>query len=158
HTYQGDIRLTVRDTGGTSDVTGPESRDEDLELIDHGSARFAESDFRQSIPDAPRIIGRGQIFAEKGSITLNVGDDIETDANSRIVAAKGIDILGDANFIDGTNQGTDPDIGFGTNMKLLGEIIAGAVLLTAGTLSGPNPVGVAVRSTSAPVYLTRIFG
>jgi len=43
HTYEGNIRLTVRETGGTDDVTLPELRDEDLELIDHGNARFAES-------------------------------------------------------------------------------------------------------------------
>jgi hypothetical protein len=156
HTYTGDIRLTVRESGGTDDITGLEYRDEDLELIDNGSARFAESNDRDpgSQIDADRIIGHGQIFAEHGSVTLIVGDDIETDANSFILADDEIAIFGDEGAVDGVRSGSDPDAGYGTTIILRGQIIANAVV-TPG-----NPIGMAVAYTAGGPggVMTEIFG
>jgi len=160
HTYTGDIRLTVWES---SDL------DENLLLIDNGSARFAESAARQGHTDDPRVVLQGQIFAEAGSIALNVGDNIMTDTNSRIIAAgynaskemtatANIDILGDADFEDGVNLGGNPDDGYGTTMILRGAIIAGAVLTTPGSQQGGAPVGVAVPYDDTPQFLTEIFG
>ena len=164
HTYDGDIRLTVRE--GT-DAT---SQAQYLDLIDHGSARFAEGS--DTIPgthtDANRIFDHGQVYAETGSVELRVGDDVTLDANSEIVAGKGIIIRGDFG---------DLDPGYGTTILLRGQIIAGAVLLVAGnrTPSTPasntdknKPVGTSAPNASvAPTpaetvayanRLTQIFG
>ena len=149
HTYTGDIRITVQDTGGVNDNTGLEGADEDLELIDHGSARFAESNARQSNPDADRIFTNGQIFAEIGSITLIVGDDIETDANSLIMANGNIDIYGDQASFDGVFTGVDPDVGFGTNMILRGRIIANAVVTAGNQVGRQSRSGRPFRSSTA---------
>ena len=168
HTYDGDIRLTVRESNAPG---------ENLELIDNGTARFAESNTRQSNPDAPRVIDHGQIFAEQGSVTLIVGDDIETDANSFILAGRSsnladgnITIYGDASAVDGilgdsNGDGSvdasdgDPDEGYGTTVVLRGQIIANAVV-TAGNQYGTNPIGSAVAYTdgSPGDVMTRIFG
>ena len=69
HTYTGDIRLIVRESGDVNDDTGSDVSDEDLELSDNGSARFAESNLRLPAvqTDGPRTIGHGTIFAEATS-------------------------------------------------------------------------------------------
>ena len=141
HSYEGDIQLTVRDSTDT---------DEHLQLVDSGSARFAESNTRApgNQPDAPRAVPHGQIFAEKGAVTLRVGDNVDLGANSEILAAEGIVIRGDYG---------NADPGDGTRMNLRGRIIAGATV-TPGSPVGDTPVGSAVETLAAPVYLTQIFG
>ncbi|MEE4314510.1 MAG: Calx-beta domain-containing protein [Desulfofustis sp.] len=161
HTYEGDIRLTVRENS---------ARGENLELIDNGTARFAESNTRQSNPDAPRVIDHGQVFAEGGDVTLIVGDNIETDANCFILANGNITIYGDASAVDGLLGDTngdgvvddsdgDPDVGYGTTVVLRGQIIANAVV-SAGIQSEANPIGSAVAYTDGDPggVMTRIFG
>jgi hypothetical protein len=154
HAYTGNIRITVRDSGGL-----PEN--DDLVLLASGSSRFAENNATAggSDPDAPRTVAHGQVFAEQGSVTLLVGDDITLDDNSQIVANLDIEIYGDANFYDGVNQLVDPDAGYGTDMVLRGRIIANAHLVTAGAQTGLNPIGVAESEVSTgPVYQTNIWG
>ena len=51
-------------------------------------------------PDAPRSIPKGQIFAEAGSVTLRVGDDVAPHQNSEILADVSIDIFGDFADLD----------------------------------------------------------
>ncbi|MBL8482242.1 MAG: hypothetical protein JNJ60_08610, partial [Rhodocyclaceae bacterium] len=155
HSYTGNIRLTVRESA---------DHDENLQLIDHGSARFAESNSRLPAvqSDAERIIGHGTIFAEGGSITLYVGDDIEFDANADVLAKNAINIYGDANATDGTLSAADPDATFGTNMVLRGRIIANANV-TAGN-NGVSATGDPAMGTAQPTYtapggvITSIFG
>jgi hypothetical protein len=90
---------------------------------------------------------------------LVVGDDITLDPHSEIIAALDIDIFGDANMADGVMSAVDPDPGRGTDMVLRGSIIANAVLVTAGSQAGGNPVGVAKsRVTSGPTHTTEIWG
>jgi hypothetical protein len=160
HTYYGDIWLTVRDT---SDL------DEHLYLINDGEARFAESDNRNpgSQQDATRDIPNGTIFAERGAVTLYVGDNIAFDPNADVLAAHNISIYGDANFTDGANNGSDPDsslaLDYGTTMILRGRIIAGAHVTagndgySSGQMMDPA-MGSAIASYGAPAYTTRIFG
>ncbi|GGO80245.1 hypothetical protein GCM10011348_16530 [Marinobacterium nitratireducens] len=172
HTYTGDIRLTVWEASGATDETS------NLLLIDSGFANFAESKARQLHNDDPRTISQGTIFAELGSVTLWVGDDIATDENARIIAATtyandgtpandaSISILGDANALDGLLSALDADPTFGTEIILRGALIAGAVLTTPGTKKGTvaanddsdNPVGVAVPYIESPQFVTTIFG
>ena len=141
HTYEGDIRLTVRESAAL---------DEHFQLIDSGEARFAESTSRDpgNHPDAQRAVPNGQVFAEAGSVTLLVGDNVDLDANSEILAAEGIVIRGD---------NANADAGHGTNMNLRGRIIAGADV-TPGSQIGGSPVGSAIPTYTAPVHLTQIFG
>ncbi len=151
HTYTGDIRLTVRESAALG---------EDFELLPSGTARFAENNMTApgNHPDAPRVVPRGQIFAEQGSVLLLVGDNVNLHQNSEIMAAHGIDIYGD---VSATNGDIAPlvnlDPGFGTNMLLRGRIIAGAVV-TPGSQAGGAPVGSAVPALTAPVHLTQIWG
>ena len=82
----GDIRLTVRES---SDL------DEDLVLKGSGSAYFGEIP-----PLSPFDVPIGTIFAgglavTSGNVTLRVGDNINTHANSRIWATHDIVIFGD---------------------------------------------------------------
>jgi hypothetical protein len=147
HSYSGNIRLTVREDAGAISV------DENLYLIDHGQARFAEDDTTASNaggnqPDAQRNVPHGQIFAEQGSVELRVGDNVFTDENAEILAAQGIVIRGDH---------IDNDANFGTHMILRGRIVAGAVV-SAGSELGNTPVGTATPSLLSPVHLTQIFG
>jgi hypothetical protein len=145
HTYCGDIHITVRDSADSG---------ENLELLHSGTVRFAESNNTApgNHPDAPRVVPRGQIFAERGSIRLLVGDDVMLDANSEILAAGSIDIYGD---VSATNGQIDPfanaDPGWGTNMVLRGRIIAGADV-TPGSPIGGQPVGTAIPTFTAPQY------
>ena len=91
--------------------------------IEDGTARFAESNTRAPSGDdldAPRSVPKGQIFAEAGKVTLQVGDDVAIHQNSRDRSpTTSIDIFGDYG---------DPDPGFGTNMILRGRIIADCVV------------------------------
>ncbi|WP_292324641.1 hypothetical protein, partial [Mesorhizobium sp.] len=158
HTYTGDIRITVRESANAT------STGEDLQLVKSGSAQFAESNSR--LPglhvDAQRPLPHGLILAETGSVTLRVGDDVETHQNSAIVAGNQIDIYGDF---------ADADEGYGTHILLRGQIIAGAIMVVAGNRSPGSPSG---TSGSRPIgtwrpddntagvtnadRLTRIFG
>jgi len=154
HAYSGDIRLTVREST---------AQGEDFELLHDGSARFAEdaSTLPGNDPDAPRLISHGQVFAEAGSVTLRVGDNVTLDSNSEIVAAKGIDIYGDW----GNADDSTPDDGdaWGTRMVLRGKLVAGAIV-TAGDPFSPangNPVGSYLPNLLAPTsaeYMTNIWG
>src|SRR6266545_4184346 len=96
----GDIRITVRES--SPDI------DEDLYLIKNGSARFAEdnSTVPGNDPDALRSIPNGMVFAEVGNVRLQVGDDVFTHQNSRILANGTIDIFGDWSNAD---TGGTPD-------------------------------------------------
>ncbi|MCB9929003.1 MAG: hypothetical protein H6844_06280 [Alphaproteobacteria bacterium] len=155
HTYDGLIRLTVNESAD------PTSTGEDLELIQNGSARFAEDN--GVIPpgdhvDADRIFAHGMIYAEQGSVELRVADDVTLDDNSQIVAGLGIIVRGDF---------ADADLHFGTEMVLRGMIVAGAMLTTAGSRNGGIPVGVSTPDLSAAPApgeagyedrLTQIFG
>ncbi|RUY91989.1 hypothetical protein, partial [Mesorhizobium sp. M7A.F.Ca.CA.001.10.2.1] len=156
HTYDGDIRITVRETS----VQG-----ENLDLLHSGSARFGEdgTTFPTFQPDASRAIPHGQIFAEKGSVLLRVGDNVTLDSNSETLAAKSIDIYGD---VSATNEVihalVNLDFAFGTVMVLRGRIIANATV-TPGNKTIGAPVGSATPTLTAnpvtgPTVLTRIFG
>ncbi len=79
---------------------------------------------------------------------MQAGDDVTTHANSEILAAGSIDIYGDF---------SNADVDHGTEMILRGRIIAGAVV-TPGSESGDSPVGSAVPTFTAPVFMTRIWG
>jgi Calx-beta domain/RTX calcium-binding nonapeptide repeat (4 copies) len=146
HAVNGDIRITVRDSS---------AHDEDLFLIHDGSAQFAESNNR--LPsgddvDDVRVVPIGTILAESGNVTLQVGDNVATHQNSRIVAHQNIDIYGDFHFTD-----PDPDAGYGTNMILRGAIVADAVV-TKGPDSG-DPMGTYVPSSAAhPLATTQVWG
>src|SRR5690606_22818556 len=133
--------------------------DEDLLLLQSGQTLFAEdgSTSPGNHADSPRIVPNGQIFAEGGSVTLLVGDDVNLHQNSEILAAEGIAVYGDANATDGVLSSVDPDAGYGTNMLLRGRIIAGADV-TPGSQSGGSPVGTAAPTLTAPVHLTEFFG
>ncbi|MBK5565794.1 hypothetical protein [Ensifer sp. SSB1] len=153
HAYDGDIRITVRETG----VQG-----ENLDLLHSGSARFSEdgATFPTFQADAERLIPHGQIFAEKGNVQLRVGDNVTLDSNSEILAAKRIDIYGDVTAFDETiSLLANADIGFGSVMLLRGRIIANAAV-TPGNKTNGTPVGTAAPKTSAPhaTNLTWIFG
>jgi len=142
HTYTGDITLTVRESADL---------DENLLLIDHGTALFAEDNdtLPGNQPDSLRSVPKGQVFAEKGNVTLRAGDNVFTDENAEILADKGIVIRGDHG---------NGDANYGTNMILRGRIIADADV-TLGSESGNTPVGSAIRSTLAPTAnITEIFG
>jgi hypothetical protein len=156
HTYTGDIRVTVRDDAAAL----PAGETDDLVLLASGENRFAENNATAggSNPDALRFVAHGQVFAEQGSVTLLVGDDVDLDDNSQIVANLGIAIYGDANFYDGANQLVDPDAGYGTDMELRGRIIANAVV-TAGAQTGTGPIGSAVSEVNTgPVHQANIWG
>jgi hypothetical protein len=139
HATTGNIRLTVRES--TPDT------DEDLYLIEDGSAQFAEDN--DTAPgddnDALRIIPRGQIFAETGSVELRVGDDVTLHQASEILANLSIDIRGDFVNLD---TGGLPDE-YGTTMILRGRIIADCVV-DSGDLTG-HPVGTCDSSADNPV-------
>ncbi len=141
HSYTGDIQLSVRES---ADV------DEHLILVHSGNARFAEANDRAPAnqTDADRIIDNGSIFAEQGKVTLLVGDSIQTDSNSQILAAEAIDIRGD-------DQNADPD--HGTQIVLRGRIIAGADITPGDQMQG-TPLGTATPNDGPPRYLTQIFG
>jgi len=153
HTYDGDIRITVRESA---------SQGEDLDLLHSGSARFAETN--SSYPtfhlDADRIVGHGQVFAEDGSVLLRVGDNVTLDSNSEILAAESIDIFGD---ISATNEVihalVNLDLGFGAVMVLRGRIIANANV-TPGSKNYGDPVGDAEPTTTGPDpnNLARMWG
>jgi len=114
----GNIRFTVRESAALG---------EDLNLLHSGSVLFLQNQ--------PEFVPQGFINAQNGSILLRVGDNVNTDANARIVAARIVDIYGD--FARTTGPVFDVgDPGYGTIMHLAGEITA-----------GPNSL-----------YLTRIFG
>ncbi|MEO0465131.1 MAG: hypothetical protein AAF216_01205 [Pseudomonadota bacterium] len=145
HSYTGDISLSVRESADL---------DEDLILVESGSARFAESNDRAPSEhmDADRIIDNGTIFAERGSVTARVGDDVITDDNSDILAAEGITIVADP---------FDFDAGFGSDIILRGRIIAGADVTegdeSANATAG-DEMGTAVPTFTAPQFTTQIFG
>jgi hypothetical protein len=141
HAVNGDIRITVRET--TPDATpSADTLDEDLYLLKAGTARFAESNTRApsfNDPDAVRSVPKGQVFAESGSITLLVGDDVTTHQNSEILADESIDIRGDHG---------NADLFHGTDMILRGRIIADCVVVK-GEDSG-HPVGTCTPTTAPP--------
>jgi hypothetical protein len=153
HTYDGDIRLTVRESSA--------SVVEDFELLASGQALFAEANGATrpgNHDDSPRNVPHGQIFAEDGSVLLRVGDDIDLHQNSEILAAEGIDIFGDI-FARDDNvfalANLDPN--YGTNMVLRGRIIANADVTPGSQVDG-NPVGTAMPTITGPEFLTRIWG
>jgi len=157
HTYDHDIRLTVREDG----IVAGEEGTADFILKASGMARFAQNN--NTLPnrqqDALRNVPHGQVFAESGWVQIRAGDDIDLDSNSEIFAAEGIEIYGDARVFDNGPFLADTDVGFGTNIVLRGKLIAGAVVDPVGqdSLHGTE-VGTAERYTGAPVYLTEIFG
>ena len=155
HAYLGNIVLTVRESA---------AQGEDLQLIRDGSARFAEDNGTApgNHVDALRPLPHGLILAEEGSVTLRVGDDIETHANAAIVAGRFIDIYGDHD---------NADDGFGTDIILRGQIIAGAVMVVAGSrapgtpdgTSADRPIGTwrpddSATNVTSSDRLTRVFG
>jgi hypothetical protein len=156
HALYGTIRLTVRETSET---------EENLLLVDSGVANFAESDARYPglQDDHNRVVAHGTIFAERGDVLLLVADGVVTDANSDLLAAGDITIFGDANYVDGADQASDPDAGYGTRMTLRGRMIAGAEVtpgqdgFNAGQQGGPV-MGSAIATFTTPVYGTTIFG
>ena len=97
--------------------------------------------FYENAPDSPRNVPGGRIRAPLGSITLQIGDDVDLDVNSKIVAGHDIDIYGDW---------TDLDAHFGTTMLLRGEITAGCIV--SGT--GCDRFGAGAGTT----YTTEIWG
>ncbi len=118
HSTGGNIRLTVAETSALG---------EDLYLVKHGSADFAEDN--TTLPgnnaDHLRPIPNGTIYAELGSVELRVADDVVTHQNSQIVAGTSIDIRGgDYGNLD-TGGGGVTEWG-GTTMILRGKIAAGA--------------------------------
>ncbi|MFZ1411071.1 MAG: hypothetical protein WAS07_06420, partial [Micropruina sp.] len=127
HAEDGNIRLTVRESAAFTD--------EDLYLIETGTVLFTEL----GGPDDPRNIPIGTIFANgvpavaAGNVRLQVGDDIDTHANSRIFATRNIDIFGDW---------LNLDLNFGSTMVFRGDITA-------------NYLGLAANS---PPFLTNIWG
>lgn len=145
HASTGDIRITVRETTDT---------DEHLFLLASGTVRFAESDARAPglDPDAPRSVPNGTIFAEAGSVTLRVGDNVDTHAHSQILANLFIDVYGDATAAALLPADLDPS--FGTTVTLRGRIIADCVV-TSG-----DPIGTCAPSTANPVVgrLTTVYG
>jgi hypothetical protein len=115
----GDVRFTVRETAALG---------EDLDLLAGGSVLFLEK--------ALEPVPHGLINAPQGSILLRVGDNVNTDPNSQILAGHNINIYGDFARTTGANLDTG-DPGYGTIMHLAGVIA-----------HGPTAQG----------YLTRIFG
>lgn len=115
----GDIRFTVRESADL---------DEDFNLLHSGSVLL--------IQNAPETVPNGFVNTPNGSILLRVGDDVNTNANARIVAGRNIDIYGDFARTSGPVLDV-ADPGWGTIMHLAGHIQA-----------GPNASG----------YLTEIFG
>ena len=139
----GDIRLTVRES--TPDI------DEDLYLIENGSARFAEDD--TTVPgndaDALRSIPNGMIFAEVGNVLLQVGDDVHTHQNSRDLANGNIDIYGDWTNLDTGGLDQFGDVGgndqYGTTMILRGRIVADCRVTSNGDADNSGPPGRRLR-------------
>jgi len=142
HAVNGDIRITVRESADL---------DEDLYLIEDGSARFAESNVRApsfNDVDSLRIIPAGQVFAETGNVTLRIGDDAATHQNSKVLANGDIDVFRDFG---------DADAGWGTNVILRGRIVADCVV-TKGPDSG-DPMGSCSPETAVnPAHTTEIWG
>ncbi|MEL6550929.1 MAG: hypothetical protein AAFQ54_11870 [Pseudomonadota bacterium] len=141
HSYLGDINLVVRESADL---------DENLILVESGTARFAEDDTTAPAnqADGPRTVANGTIFAEDGFVRLLIGDNVTTSDNADLLAAERIEIVADFQ---------DADAGFGVDVILQGRIIAGADLETAGS-QGPlgNPLGVALPTFTAPQHLTTI--
>ncbi|OWK21144.1 hypothetical protein AJ88_20810 [Mesorhizobium amorphae CCBAU 01583] len=110
-----------------------------------------------------RAITHGQIFAEKGSVLLRVGDNVTLDSNSETLAAENIDIYGDVSATDEVIHAlVNLDVAFGTVMVLRGRIIANATVAPGNKTIGA-PVGSATPTLTAdpvtgPTVLTRIFG
>jgi hypothetical protein len=159
HTYEdGAIVITVRERGG---MAGATEDGEDLQLVQDGSVHFGEADNAVEPglhDDAFRPIPHGLILAEQGTVTLQVGDDIATHENSAIVAGKWIKMFAD--FLD-------LDAGFGAEVILRGQIIAGAVMVVAGNQTGgpgrTAPIGTFRPNDSAvdvtdPNRITSIYG
>ena len=115
----GDVRFTVRESA---------AQGEDLDLLANGYVLFLEN--------APETMSHGLINAANGSILLRVGDNVNTDPNSQILASKNIDIYGDFARTTGAHLDVG-DPGYGTVMHLQGVIA-----------HGPTASG----------FLTRIFG
>ncbi|MGH6643760.1 MAG: hypothetical protein ACRED3_13800, partial [Bradyrhizobium sp.] len=119
----GDVRFTVRESA---------AQGEDLNLLAGGVVLFLEG--------APETMSHGLINAANGSILLRVGDNVNTDPNSQILASKNIDIYGDFARTPGAHLDVG-DPGYGTVMHLHGVIA-----------HGPTANG------SSSGFLTRIFG
>ena len=103
----GELRLTVPDT------SAPDT--ENLVLLANGSARVQES--------GDTTVSLGEITAFT-TAALWVGDNVSTNANSRIAAGAGITIRGDSRRVGKTNavDDTNADPGRGTQMDLRGTI------------------------------------
>lgn len=136
----GDIRLAVSE----HNAADAPALNDDLSLLERGAVLVVEA--------APRTIGHGQIFAEVGNVLLWVGDDIDTHANSEILANLAIDIFADATAA--ALASTDLDPTYGATVVLRGRIIADC-MVTPGT-----PAGTCAPSTANPVTgrLTTIYG
>ena len=150
HATLGDIRITVRES--SPDI------DEDLYLIKNGSVRFAEDDSTVpgNDPDALRSIPNGMVFAEVGNVRLQVGDDVFTHQNTRILANGTIDIFGDWSNAD---TGGTPDE-FGSTMIIRGEVTADCVVTSAGDFDQTGyPVAICTPNTNPnPGAVTNIWG
>src|SRR5439155_27129962 len=72
------LRFTVRESN---------AQGEDLDLLASGDVLFLENN--------PEHISHGLINTIAGSTLLRVGDNVNTDPNAQILAAKNIDIYGD---------------------------------------------------------------
>jgi hypothetical protein len=127
----GTLRLTVPDTGAADT--------ENLVLLAGGSARVLES--------GDSVVTLGEITAY-ATVALWVGDNVSTNANSRIVAGTGITIRGDTRRVGKTDNvdNSNADAGRGTQMDLRGTI---------GSINAPSAVSAA--NTTAKTF-TEIFG
>ena len=127
----GQLRLTVPDTSAADT--------ENLNLRAGGTAQLSEG--------AATPVTQGEITAF-ATIALWVGDNVTTNAASRIVAGQGIAIRGDTRRVGKTNNVDDvnADAGRGTQMDLRGTI---------GYIAAPASV-TAVNGTAKT--FTRIYG
>ena len=138
--WTGDIRLTVRE-----EVEVPE--DDDLALLHSGDFQRAEDEL---LP-----IANGTVIARLGFVLLRVGDDVDLHQNSRTLAGESIDVYGDAAAAALGPAERDP--GFGTDMVLRGQIIAGCI--NPGVLTcSPDPTPTSTLLSLGDLWLTQIWG
>jgi hypothetical protein len=134
--WAGNIRLTVRDE---ANPIGVRPEDDDLVLLPNGNFQRGEDDLL-TVPN-------GTIIARLGSVLLRIGDDVILHQNSQILAGTGIAIYGDATAA--AIGGVDPDPGFGSDMLLLGRLVAGCI----------NPGALSCEIyTGTPIHTITIWG
>ena len=151
HANGGNIRLTVRESADL---------DEHLNLLKNGTPVPANAPsgalFAESGPDNFRPIPKGTIFAEAGNVELRVGDNVNTDPNSQILAFGSIDIYGD----DASRPLAVADPNFGTTMTLRGIITADCVVTASTGTEGATAMGSCTPGTRNPLGtpITNIWG